>query len=60
MVTQDICDTSVVNTHEQLLSLVKEITSKSGDECKEYSFQLFIVLLYVQALQQEAMFDKKV
>lgn len=45
---------------EQLLYLVDEIISKSDEQCNENSFELFVVLHYVLALQQEGMFDDKV
>ena len=60
MVSADVCDTESADNQEQLLSLVDVITSKSGEQCQQYSLQLFVVVLYVMSLQREGKFDDKV
>ena len=60
MVSADVCDTESADNQEQLLSLVDVITSKPGEECQQYSLQLFVVVLYVMSLQRKGKFDDKV
>ena len=60
VVSPDVCDTESADNQEQLLCLVEIITSKSGEQCAQYSLQLFIVVLHVMSLQREGMLDEKV
>ncbi|CAB3999599.1 dynein assembly factor 5, axonemal-like, partial [Paramuricea clavata] len=60
VVIPDVCDTESADNQEQLLCLVEIITSKSGEQCAQYSLQLFIVVLHLMSLQREGMFDEKI